>query len=89
VSRPFYFQTRSNEKGYRIVKLMNRTEPHRANLTDDYQSLQNMATERLRAQAMDKWVRERIGEAFVKIDEKYRDCAFGYPWIEEDELIKN
>ncbi|MFT6996452.1 MAG: peptidyl-prolyl cis-trans isomerase SurA [Cryomorphaceae bacterium] len=89
VSKPFYFQTRSNEKGYRIVKLMNRTEPHRANLTDDYQSLQNMATERLRAQAMDKWVRERIDEAFVKIDEKYRDCAFGYPWIEEDELIKN
>jgi len=90
VSRPFYFQTRSNEKGYRIVKLMNRTEPHRANLTDDYQSLQNMATERLRAQAMDKWVRERIDEAFVKIDEKYRDCTFGYPWIEEeDELIRN
>ncbi len=90
VSKPFYFQTRSNEKGYRIVKLMNRTEPHRANLTDDYQNLQNMATERLRAQAMDKWVRERIDEAFVKIDEKYRDCAFGYPWIEEeDELIRN
>ncbi|MGB6037128.1 MAG: peptidylprolyl isomerase [Cryomorphaceae bacterium] len=89
VSRPVYFQTRSNEKGYRIIKLMNRTEPHRANLTDDYQSLQNMATERLRAQAMDKWVRERIDEAFVKIDEKYRDCAFGYPWIEVDDLIKN
>jgi peptidyl-prolyl cis-trans isomerase SurA len=89
VSGPVYFQTRSNEKGYRIIKLMNRTEPHRANLTDDYQSLQNMATERLRAQAMDKWVRERIDEAFVKIDEKYRDCAFGYPWIEVDDLIKN
>ncbi|MCZ4409276.1 peptidylprolyl isomerase [Cryomorphaceae bacterium 1068] len=89
VSKPFYFQTRSNEKGYRIVKLMNRTEPHRANLTDDYQSLQNMASERLRAQTMDKWVRERIGDSFVKIDEKYRDCAFGYPWIEEDDLIKN
>ncbi len=89
VSKPFYFQTRSNEKGYRIVKLMNRTEPHRANLTDDYQSLQNMASERLRAQTMDKWVRERIGDSFVKIDEKYRDCAFGYPWVEEDDLIKN
>ncbi len=89
VSKPFYFQTRANEKGYRIIKLMNRTEPHRANLTDDYQSLQNMASERLRAQTMDKWVRERIGDSFIKIDGKYRDCAFGYPWIEEDDLIKN
>jgi len=89
VSIPFYFQTRSNEKGYRIIKLLNRTKPHRANLTDDYQSLQNMASERLKAQAMDKWVRERISEAFIKIEEKYRDCAFGYPWIEEDELIRN
>lgn len=89
VSIPFYFQSSSNEKGYRIIKLTNRTEPHRANLTDDYQSLQNMANERLRGQAMDKWVREKIGEAFIKIDEKYRDCAFGYPWIKEDEVIRN
>jgi peptidyl-prolyl cis-trans isomerase SurA len=89
VSKPFYFQSRSNEKGYRIIKLTNRTEPHRANLTDDYQSLQNMASERLKAQAMDRWVRERIDEAFIKIDEKYRDCAFGYPWKKEDELIRN
>jgi len=89
VSIPFYFQSRNNEKGYRIIKLTNRTEPHRANLTDDYQSMQNMASERLKAQAMDKWVREKIDEAFIKIDEKYRDCAFGYPWLEEDVLIGN
>jgi peptidyl-prolyl cis-trans isomerase SurA len=89
VSRSFYFQTRSNEKGYRIIKLVERTQPHRANLTDDYQSMQNLATERLRAQAMDKWVRERIKDSFIKIEEKYQDCTFGYPWIEEDDLIRN
>ncbi|MCH2214486.1 MAG: peptidylprolyl isomerase [Flavobacteriales bacterium] len=89
VSKSHYFQTRSNEKGYRIIKLVERTEPHRANLTDDYQSMQNMATERLRTQAMDKWVRERIRESYIKIEENYRDCAFGYPWVEEDDLIRN
>lgn len=89
VSKPFYFQSQNNEKGYRIIKLVKRTKPHRANLVDDYQSMQNLASERLKAQAMDKWVRERIDEAFIKIDEKYRDCTFGYPWKKEDELIRN
>jgi len=89
ISKSFYFQTRSNEKGYRIIKLVERTEPHRANLTDDYQSLQNMASERLRAQTMDKWVRERIQDSFIKIEEDYLNCVFGYPWIEEESLIRN
>ncbi len=86
VSKPFYFQSRSNEKGYRIIKLINRTEPHRANLTDDYQSLQNMATQRLQAQAMDKWVRERISQAYIKIDPKLSDCGFGYPWLKDEDV---
>jgi peptidyl-prolyl cis-trans isomerase SurA len=90
VSKSFYFQSPSNEKGYRIVKLLNRTEPHRANLVDDYQSLQNMAAESLRAKSMDRWVRQKIDDAYIKIIDKYQECIFGYPWLkEEDPLIRN
>ncbi len=80
-SRAFYFQGSNREKGYRLVKLISRTEPHRANLTDDYQSLQNMASERLRAKTMDTWVRQKISKTFIKINEEYAECKFGYPWL--------
>jgi peptidyl-prolyl cis-trans isomerase SurA len=86
VSKSFYFQGLNREKGYRIVKLVNRTEPHRANLVDDYQSLQSMASEKLKAEKMDSWMRDRIHDTYIKVKEKYHTCPFGYPWVKDKDL---
>lgn len=88
ISRPVYFENRNREKGYRIVKLINRTEPHRANLTDDYQILQNMASEKIRAETMDSWMRRRIEETYIKLNDDYKDCDFGYPWVKESNITR-
>ena len=90
VSQPFYFQGQGRERGYRIIKLVNRTEPHRANLDSDYQMMQNMATERLRAKGVDTWVRQKIDQTYIKLVEEYQPCSFGYPWLktEKSENIK-
>ncbi len=85
VSKSFYFQGLNREKGFRIVKLVNRTEPHRANLVDDYQSLQSMANEMLRGEKMDQWVRHKINLTFVKIKDEYQTCTFKYPWLSSPE----
>lgn len=85
VSAPFYFQGDNREKGYRIVKLISETEPHRANLKDDYQSLQNMASQKLSAENMDKWVKQKIASTYVKIIPQYVECEFNYPWLMEDD----
>ncbi len=84
VSNSVFFQGANREKGYRLIKLISRTEPHRANLTDDYQSMQSMASEKFRAQKMDGWMRDRIRETHVKINKNYTDCTFGYPWISDE-----
>jgi peptidyl-prolyl cis-trans isomerase SurA len=81
VSQPIFFQSDNREKGYRLIMLTERTEPHRANLTDDYQTLQAMATEKFRVERMDSWIRDRIKETFIKINKDYADCSFGYPWL--------
>jgi peptidyl-prolyl cis-trans isomerase SurA len=85
VSKSFFFQGFNREKGFRIVKLVNRTEPHRANLVDDYQSLQSMATEMLRGERMDQWMREKINITFVKVKDEYQTCPFKYPWLKSAE----
>jgi len=88
ISMPVYFENRNREKGYRVIRLVNRTEPHRANLTDDYQILQNMASEKIRAQTMDAWMRRRIDETFVKLNDNYKSCDFGYPWVKESNITR-
>ncbi len=89
VSKAVFFQGASREKGYRIIKLINRTQPHRANLVDDYTILQSMASEKLRAEHMDAWMRRRIDETYIKINKQYRSCDFGYPWVKESFIIKS
>ncbi len=84
MTKSFYFQGQGREKGYRIVKLVGQTEPHRANMKDDYQNLQAMASERLKGELMDKWVREHIEKTYIKLNEGYSSCNFGYPWKKEE-----
>ena len=48
ISVPIYYET-MNGNAYRIVKLMKRTEPHKANLSDDYQMIQNFALSKKKA----------------------------------------
>lgn len=88
ITQPFYFQGQGRERGYRIIKLITRTEPHRANLDKDYQMMQNMASERLRAKGVDTWVRQKIDNTYVKLVEEYHPCSFGYPWKKEENSEK-
>lgn len=88
LSKPVFFEDVSREKGYRIIKLVNRTNPHRANLSDDYQILQRMASEKYRAENMDRWMRRRINETYIKLNEEYHDCDFGYPWLKETNIVR-
>ncbi len=80
VSGAFFFQNENREKGYRVVKLISRTQPHRANMKDDYQTLQNMTTQKLRSSNMDDWVARHIDQTYIKVNTMYADCKFHYPW---------
>ena len=84
ITRPFFFQNpASQQKGYRVVKLIRRTDPHRANPVDDYAYLQEAASQSIRGQEMDRWLRETIRDSYVRVDERYHTCKFRFPWLEE------
>lgn len=89
VSNAFYYQGQGRERGYKLVKLMTETEPHRANLEDDYQSMQAMTTDRLRGEAIEEWVLEHIERTYIKLNESYQECSYNYPWNKpQDDSIK-
>ena len=70
----------SGKKGFRLIKLTKRTKPHKANLSDDYQVIQDVASQELNAKAILKWVNEKVEETYVRIDEELDTCAFQYDW---------
>ncbi len=76
-----YFDFNEKKQGIRIVRLMNRTSPHRANLKEDYALIQRATEASKKEEILSKWVIDKIGNAFIKIDSNLSECKFKYPWL--------
>ncbi|MBQ8674076.1 MAG: peptidylprolyl isomerase [Bacteroides sp.] len=68
-----------------IVKLKSRVNGHKATITDDYQNLKNVVLEKRREEMLDKWIREKQKQTYVRISENWKNnCTFKYPgWIKD------
>lgn len=75
VSKPFETVDISQKVCYKIIKLLDRTEPHRANLKEDYLLLQNMALGAKHQAVMEDWYKEKREKTFIKIDSSFEECA--------------
>ena len=82
ISNPF---TMINERGKTvcaIVKLKNRTEGHKATITEDFQVMKNVVLAKRREQVIHDWLVKRIKSTYVHISDGYRNCNFEYEgWI--------
>ncbi|TNE53018.1 MAG: hypothetical protein EP338_13310 [Bacteroidetes bacterium] len=81
VSKPsFYFDYLSRKQGIRIVRLMGRTDPHYANLKEDYALIQRAAENEKKQNALDKWINSKVSNAYIRIDEELMNCPFQTNW---------
>lgn len=84
LSEPVLFENEEGKQGYRILYLKNRTEPHIANLKDDYNVIQEWALSKKKSEVVDKWVKEKIDDAYIKIIDEFQSCNYYYKWANEE-----
>jgi peptidyl-prolyl cis-trans isomerase SurA len=75
-----YDNLMERKQGVRIVRLAERTTPHKANLKDDYQLIQTAALNMKKQNEITKWTNEKIGNAYIRVDKDYDDCDFRFDW---------
>jgi peptidyl-prolyl cis-trans isomerase SurA len=80
-STPSYTENMKGEKVFRILYLKSKSEPHVANLVDDYQKIKVVAEENKKAEVMNKWINKKIQSVFIKIDSRYTNCEFENNWL--------
>lgn len=81
VSKPAFMQTQDNKEAYRLVKLKSISDPHKANLKDDYQLIQNMATSEIRNDKVKNWIKDKTSNTYINISDEYKDCSSISEWI--------
>ena len=75
---------KSNRDIVAIVKLTERVEGHRANMSDDYQLIKDMYENSARSKILQNWIEKKIKDTYVRIEDGWRNCDFQYKgWIKE------
>jgi len=73
-SEPLYYEDEKGNMGFRILKLEDRTKPHKANLNDDYEFIKKYAVNEKQVKEMDKWVTKIAKNSYIKVDDLYKGC---------------
>lgn len=79
-SQPQVFITDRGEQSTRIVYLKTRTEPHKANLRDDYSKIQQVALAQKQAKTVEQWLKARLPNYYLRIDPEYMSCSVFADW---------
>ena len=83
ISEPYQSRDEKNRIVYKIVKLKERSDPHRANLKDDYSFLQNLALNEKMQKIIQEWVDEKIEYSYIYIDDSFKRCGLSYNWFKQ------
>jgi peptidyl-prolyl cis-trans isomerase SurA len=68
------------KQAWRIIYLKSRTEPHKANMNDDYIKLLNMATFEKQKKLIKDWITKKSKSTYIKIDDEFNTCKLEYNW---------
>ncbi|HNW50377.1 MAG TPA: peptidylprolyl isomerase [Prolixibacteraceae bacterium] len=82
ISKPFFATDDKGRDVIEIVKLINKTPAHKANITEDYQLISDRFLEKKKNDLIQDWISKRQSKTYIRIDETYQNCDFKYKnWI--------
>ena len=83
ISAPFLMMDQSrNKEMCVIVKLKKKSDIHRAQLPEDFQVIRGMLEQKLSAEYIQTWIRNKQKETYIHISDRWKGCDFQYPgWL--------
>lgn len=76
ISEGFRMQDEKGKTVFRIMKLNKQTEPHMANLKDDYNFLHEIALSNKRSGIYMDWIKDKMEMTYIKISDRFKTCKF-------------
>jgi len=76
ISDSFASTDQNGREIYKIIKLKSRSDPHKANLKDDYLVLQEMTLVQKQQDILINWIEEKQKSTYIRIYDSYKNCEF-------------
>ena len=80
ISKAVKTQSPDGKESYNLFFLKSRSEPHVANMKDDYQKIQQAALGEKKNKMIQKWINDKAASTYIRIDDDFKDCPFAHRW---------
>jgi peptidyl-prolyl cis-trans isomerase SurA len=83
ISDPFKTTDESTKQTvYKIIKLVNKSSGHKANLQEDYQKMAELYLAKKKQDVLNTWISTQQAKTYIRIDNTYANCNFEFKnWI--------
>ncbi|MER3374736.1 MAG: peptidylprolyl isomerase [Allomuricauda sp.] len=68
---------------FKIMKISNRYDEHKADFAKDYLKIQELALREKQFKAIKKWMDEHIEDTYIHVNTENKDCDFANNWVKE------
>jgi peptidyl-prolyl cis-trans isomerase SurA len=67
---------------YKVIRLTNKSNGHKANLQEDYQKLADLYLAKKKQDVLNAWISAQQAKTYIRIDNTYSNCNFQFKnWI--------
>lgn len=74
ITEPYETTDKNGKTVFKVIWLKNRTEPHVANLKDDFNVFKEKAMEQKEINVVNEWIEEKIKSTYIRISDRYNLC---------------
>ncbi len=74
---------RGGPSKYKIIKVSNRYDEHKADFAQDYTKIQELALTEKQFNVIKMWMKEHIEDSYISVSEVNKDCDFANNWVKE------
>lgn len=82
VSDPIMREDPGGRPYFVIFRVDSRSDAHVANMREDYLMFKQMAEAKMRQESLEKWVKRKLRDTYIRLLDEYKDCEFTFPWFE-------
>ena len=68
---------------FKIMKISNRYDEHKADFAKDYLKIQELALREKQFKAIKEWMDEHIEDTYIHVNNENRECDFANNWVKE------
>lgn len=82
VSKAFTMINSKGKEVCAIISLRSRRDAHKANISEDFQVMKGIVTDKKRSDLLHDWVVKKIKSTYVRMNDRYKNCDFQYQgWV--------